>query len=411
MNLLSTLHRYLVPDTARERMTRICTVCAIVPLAMLFLLVQLTGSVGGWTLLLVGSLTAAATTRWGAKFGMSEDDTDRLGKALHAAANSSDLTVRAESNDEACRNLNTFLDNTRDAVRELAMRSSSLSAAATALQSAADNLTTSESSGREQTQQIAAAARTIHSQMSDVSESSAQLESTIDFVVSSIEAMTGSVEEIATSAQSTSEVTQRATKMAASSNDSMNALGEAAREIGKVVQSISEISEQTNLLALNATVEAARAGEAGDGFTVVAHEIKQLARQAGEATEDIRRRINNIQRTSRDAVENIEQITGVVTEINHAAANIANLVAQQRQATHAIAGRLTNSRETVGNVGSAIRGATTMSHKIGENAESVSTSLTVEAEDSAAARTQQATQDLVAASQEIEALVAKFTIE
>ena len=64
--------------------------------------------------------------------------------------------------------------------------------------------------------------------------------------------------------------------------EQVDELGVNAREIGQVTEVISDISEQTNLLALNATIEAARAGDAGKGFSVVANEIKELARQTSD---------------------------------------------------------------------------------------------------------------------------------
>ena len=67
------------------------------------------------------------------------------------------------------------------------------------------------------------------------------------------------------------------------------------QEIGNVVKVITSIAEQTNLLALNATIEAARAGEAGKGFAVVANEVKELAQETAQATEDIAGRIEAIQ--------------------------------------------------------------------------------------------------------------------
>jgi methyl-accepting chemotaxis protein len=120
----------------------------------------------------------------------------------------------------------------------------------------------------------------------------------------------------------------------------MQKLGQAAQEIGHVTETITNISAQTNLLALNATIEAARAGTAGKGFAVVANEIKELAKQTAEATEDIKTKIAGIQSSTGTAISDIGQITTVIRDVGSIVASIAAAIEQQANVTKDVAGNI-----------------------------------------------------------------------
>lgn len=74
------------------------------------------------------------------------------------------------------------------------------------------------------------------------------------------------------------------------------ALSEKTQAIGEVISTVNDISERSHLLALNAAIEAAAAGESGRSFTVVASEMKLLADQAKDATNQVRSILGDVQR-------------------------------------------------------------------------------------------------------------------
>jgi len=96
--------------------------------------------------------------------------------------------------------------------------------------------------------------------------------------------------------------------------ESVIKLSEQSRAIGEIISSVNDIAEQSNLLAVNASIEAARAGDQGKGFTVVAHEIKNLAEQSKEATTQVKSILNDIQNAINKAVMATEQGSKIVNE-------------------------------------------------------------------------------------------------
>ena len=176
------------------------------------------------------------------------------------------------------------------------------------------------------TEQIANRIKAVAAAMEKVSTS-------VGSVAFGIEQLSASLSEVSHNSTTATRIAHDATTATNRAASTMNDLGRNAKAIGKVVEMIRGIASQTNLLALNATIEAASAGEAGRGFAVVANEVKELAKQTANATEDIRARVEEIQDVTALAVKAIADVVAWFAQLNEISGTIAAAVEQQTSTT------------------------------------------------------------------------------
>ncbi len=287
----------------------------------------------------------------------------RVAKGLQAIAEGEgDLTMRLDikNKDEIgmlAHWFNQFIQKMDELVKEIAGNAMQLGNSSGDLSRIAKQISDGTSLMSERSNSVAVASEEMSANMNSVAAATEQASTNVDMVANAAGSMTQRISEIAANSEKAQAITKEAVAKGQQTSDQVNALGRAAEDISKVTEVITEISEQTNLLALNATIEAARAGDAGKGFAVVANEIKELASQTAKATGDIRSKIEGIQVSTGRTVNEIEEITKVINNVNEIVSLIATETVEQS----------TSTQEIAGNVDEASRGIQEMNHNVAQS--------------------------------------------
>jgi methyl-accepting chemotaxis protein len=295
--------------------------------------------------------------------------------------------------------LGQIIRKTVDNARELGESSKDLNATANTLASGAEETTA-------QSTVVASAAEEMSRNMTSMAASAEQMSSNIRTVGVAVEQMTASISGVARSAEQAADVAGRAAQLAQSSTESIGQLSIAAAEVGKVIEFIQTIAKQTNLLALNATIEAARAGDAGNGFAVVAAEVKKLAKQTAEATEHIRERIKAIQGSTANAVKSVADISEVINRVNEVSRAIASAVEEQSLTTREIAQNVSQTASAAESVSRGVGQSANGSQEITRNIAGVEAAARQTAEGAIQANT--AAEGVSRIAQELYMMVGKF---
>jgi methyl-accepting chemotaxis protein len=137
----------------------------------------------------------------------------------------------------------------------------------------------------------------------------------------------------------TGRVSQSVVEQARAAEAVVNDVNDSLRKVGGIATLIAAVAAQTNMLALNATIEAARAGEAGRGFSVVAHEVKQLAATTARSTSEISKTLATLDANAVLMAATIRTMTAGISGVDEATGQLSDVAREQ----HATAERLDRS--------------------------------------------------------------------
>ena len=247
-------------------------------------------------------------------------------KEVFAKASNGDLTVSiiASTKDEfkdLATSFNSMLKNISELMNSVTKSSNTVLETSTSLASMSEEVTASISEVSSAIEQVSVGAtqqaQNAQNGVSEMDDLSNRLDK-ISVNSNEMDEISSSTKELGSKGLSMidtliekSNKTKTATKEV---NNIVQDMNESTQQINSISGTLVNITSQTNLLSLNASIESARAGEAGRGFAVVAGEIRKLAEQSKNSTEEIKGIIASIQQKSDTAVKAIESTETVVIE-------------------------------------------------------------------------------------------------
>ena len=226
-------------------------------------------------------------------------------------------------------------------------------------------------------------------------------------ISSAVEEVAASAENINDRSDRTASLTTEGERMAHSLSEQIEttrsnaervaeAIDELSTEIDDIdefARSIDEIADQTNMLALNASIEAARVDDGGEGFAVVANEVKTLAEDSKEKAGEINALVDSIKEAVQDvtrdmedvcgqteesaedaqmALETFEEINTLTGELSSSIDEIALGTSQQSESTEAVAMMIDEASNKAGMISEEISGIAAANEEVLETIEAVS---------------------------------------
>jgi methyl-accepting chemotaxis protein len=330
--------------------------------------------VAGMIALLAAGIIAAASIIWNIRFRRAiSGQVNRLIEMLSdMAEGKGDLTKRlaVSSGDELgvmAGLINDCVQRQQSILSLIADNTGALSALVYEIGAVADTIVAQSATIAQQSASVNSATTETSTGITGISSSVEDMSALIASIASAAEGISITFKEVATNCQKESSGAADAAGRAKTNRDLMRDLGKITKQIDNILATITKIAEQTNLLALNATIEAASAGEAGRGFSVVATEVKSLARLTAKATVQIADQIEQIKKSVTDSIRESEKILEVIEQVSAISASIASAVEEQSATVNEVTHNIIDASTTSEAISSSVTNGAHNLTKIAKN--------------------------------------------
>ena len=188
-----------------------------------------------------------------------------------------------------------------------------------------------------------ASTRQVSKSAREISDRSGELAKTVNSVSRSAEETAGLADEAHAGLAGMGESMTRLSEAGEAISSRLGVINEKASNINKIVTTISKVSEKTNLLSLNAAIEAEKAGEYGQGFSVVAREMRKLADQTAVATLDIEKMVDEMRSAVSSGVMEMDKFDNEVEKSVHRVGRIGGDIGEVIERVRALGPRFASA--------------------------------------------------------------------